>query len=77
MNGIKPFFNLMNDVDYALLNEEMMNHDIFIKGLSIFKELNDGEILVDEASDQIKELVNSDDTVFYYKNKIYKVKDEK
>ena len=77
MNGIKPFNDLLDTVDYALLNEEMMNHDIFIKVLSIFKELNDNIISLDEANTKIEELVNSTDTVFYYKKTIYKVKDEK
>lgn len=77
LNGIKPFYDLKNIVDYALLNEEMMDHDTFIKGLSIFKELNDDKISVEEANKKIEELVNSNDTVFYYKKTIYKVKDEK
>ena len=77
MNGIKPFNDLADTIDYALLNEEMMDHDTFIKGLSIFKDLSDNKISVDEANNKIGELVNSDDTVFYYKKTIYKVKDEK
>jgi hypothetical protein len=54
-----------------------MDHDTFINGLSIFKDLNENKINLEEANDKIKELVNSDDTVFYYKKTIYKVKDEK
>ena len=77
MNGIKPFNELSNIVDYALLNEEMMDHDVFIKGLKIFKDFSDNKISMEEANLKIKELVNSDDTVFYYKKTIYKVKDEK
>ena len=77
MNGIKPFNDLMNDVDYALLNEEMMEHDVFIKGLSVFKDLEDKVIDELEANEKIIDLVKSDDTVFYYKKTIYKVKDEK
>ncbi len=77
MNGIKPFSELSNILDYALLNEEMMDHNVFINSLEIFKDLNDNKIKVDDANNKIKELVNSDDTVFYYKKTIYKVKDEK
>lgn len=77
MNGIRPFYELKDVVDYALLNEEMMDHEIFIKGLDIFKNLNDGKINVLDANTRIIDLVNSDDTVFYYKKTIYKVKDEK
>ena len=77
LNGIKPFNDLINTIDYALLNEELMDHDTFIKGLSVFKELNDNKISIDDANDKINNLVQSDDTVFYYKKTIYKVKDEK
>ena len=77
MNGIRPFNELIDIVDYALLNEELINHDIFIKGLKVFKELSDKKRSVQDANQKIMELVNSDDTVFYYKKTIYKVKDEK
>ena len=77
MNGIKPFYELKDVVDYALLNEELMDHDTFIKGLEIFKRLNDGNIDVEEANSKISDLVNSEDTVFYNKKTIYRVKDEK
>ena len=77
MNGIKPFNDLKDTVDYALLNEEMMDHETFVKGLSVFKDLNENKISSEEANNKIIELVNSDDTVFYYKKTIYKVKDEK
>ena len=77
MNGIKPFNELINICDYALLNEELMDHDTFIKGLSIFNKLNNHEITMEEADNGIANLVNSIDTVFYYKKTIYRVKDEK
>ena len=77
MNGIKPFYDLIDTVDYALLNEELMDHDTFIKGLKIFHELVNKKITMEEANTDITKLVNSDDTVFYYKKTIYKVKDEK
>ena len=77
MNGIKPFYELMNTVSYGLLNEELMDHDTFMKSLDIFKKLQDNKITLTDANNKINELVNSDDTVFYYKKTIYKVKDEK
>ena len=77
MNGIKPFYELLNIVSYGILNEELMDHDTFIKALSVFKDLQDNNITVDIANNRIIELVDSDDTVFYYKKTIYKVKDEK
>ena len=77
MNGIKPFNDLMDIVQYGILNEELMSHDVFIKALDIFNKLNNKKIDVEEANKEITDLVNSDDTVFYYKKTIYKVKDEK
>ena len=77
MNGIRPFYDLINIVDYAVLNEELMDHDTFIKGLGIYKDLLDNKTSVEEANEKITNLVNSDDTVFYYRKTIYKVKDEK
>ena len=77
MNGIIPFYELKDIIDYGILNEELMNHDTFMKSLTIFKDLNHNKISMGDANKEIKELVNSDDTVFYYKKTIYKVKDEK
>ena len=77
MNGIRPFYDLIDTVDYGIMNEELMDHDIFIKGLSIYKDLLDKKITHEEANTEITNLVNSDDTVFYYRKTIYKVKDEK
>ena len=77
MNGIKPFDELLNTLDYALLSEDLMEHEIFMKGLMVYKDLLDQKIDVKEAFNKIYELTNSDDTVFYYKKTIYKVKDEK
>ena len=77
MNGIKPCQDLRDTVEYGLLNEELMDHNTFINGLAIFKKLVDETIDVSVANANLSQLVNSDDTVFYYKKTIYKVKDEK
>ena len=77
MNGIKPFNELRNTLDYALLNEELMEHDLFIKCLAVYKDLLDNKIDEENANNKISELTKSNDTVFYYKKTIYKVKDEK
>lgn len=76
LNGIKPFDELRNEVSYALLNEEFMDHNTFINALKVFKDLLDKKINVDDAISKIKELTDSIDTNFYYKRTIYKVKDE-
>ena len=77
MNGIKPFNELRDTVDYALLSEELVEHESFIKVLEIFRNLLDNKITLDLANDKIKEITGSENTNFYYKKTIYKVKDEK
>lgn len=77
MNGLKPFSELEEIVQYGLFNEELMDHEIFINGLRIFKDYQNKKISFEEANDKLTKLINSDDTVFYYKKTIYKVKDEK
>lgn len=77
LNGIRPFNDLKDTINYGLLNEEMIDHDLFIKCLKVFYELSNNEISVSDANKQIELLTGSIDTVFYYKKTIYKVKDEK
>ena len=66
LNGIKPFNELDNVIDYGIFNEELMDHEIFIKGLQIYKDLQNNVLSVLEAHDKLNKLVQSDDTVFYY-----------
>ena len=77
MNGIKPFNELKDKIDYAILTEDLIDHDTFISSLSVYKDLLDGKITQDDAFNKILEITKSSDTVFYYKKTIYKVKDEK
>ena len=77
MNGIKPFYELRDTLDYALLNEELMDHNMFIRGLSVYKDLLDNKIDEEVAVNKIYAITGSVDTVFYYKKTVYKVKDEK
>ena len=77
MNGIKPVNDLKDILDYGLLSNELMDEEVFKKGLMVYKNFIDEKIDVNEAQKEINELVQSDDTVFYYKKTIYKVKDEK
>jgi len=73
LNGIKPFYELKDNISYAILSEEFINHDVFIKVLKIFKDLLDDKIKLPDANKEIINLTESDDTVFYYKKTIYKV----
>ena len=77
LNGIIPFSELEGTLDYAILNEEMIDHNLFLKCLKVFNDLLNKKISASNAFDIIKELTGSIDTVFYYKKTIYKVKNEK
>ena len=77
LNGIKPMSDLINILDYFILDEQLVEHSLFIKVLDIYNKLLIGEIDAFDANNSIYELTNSDDTIFYYKKTIYKVKDEK
>jgi putative protease len=77
MNGIQPFSELDDIVQYGLFNEELMDHQMFLDGIKIFKDYQDKRITLEEAKDKLIKLTSSEDTVFYYKKTIYKVKDEK
>ena len=77
LNGIKPFNNLFDVLEYGILNESLIDHDVFMKVLKIFCDLKNKKVNVLDAHKKVLELTNSDDTVFYYQKTIYKVKDEK
>ena len=77
LNGIKPMNDLVDILDYAVLDEQLIDHNIFIEVLKIYNKLLKNEISVDDANDSIYQLTDSLDTTFYYKKTIYKVKDEK
>lgn len=78
LNGVKPLYDLQNTINYALLDEEMIEHSVFLEVLSLFKELIDNNYdNYLEIERKVSELINSDDTCFYYKKTIYKVRDEK
>lgn len=77
LNGIMPFNDLYDISSYGIFNEELIDHKLFIKCLDVFKKLENKVISVNDANREIEKLTESNDTVFYYKKTIYKVKDEK
>ena len=74
LNGIIPFKNLENIVDYAILDEENINHEDFIKVLKIFNNVSNNTLDKEKAFDMIKEIFPDSDDGFFYKKTIYKVK---
>ena len=77
LNGVRPFMDLINTSNYGILNEELIDHQVFLKCLKIFNDLQKQSISALDAEKEIELLTESNDTVFYYKKTIYKVKDEK
>ena len=69
LNGTKYLKLLENTLDYAILDEQLIDHDLFIKVLSLCKELLDGR----DVLEKIKELIG-EDTLFFERKTIYKVK---
>ena len=71
LNGTKYINILSNTLDYAILDEQLIEHSLFIKLLNFSKnilETNDKKYL-----DEVKKLIG-EDTVFFEKKTIYKVK---
>ena len=66
LNGVKPFSDLYDTLDYGILSEEMMEHELFINCLKVFYELSNNMISMEDANSKIELLTESSDTVFYY-----------
>ena len=77
LNGIKPMSDLMDTLSYGVLDENFIEHDLFIKVLDVYYKFLNKEIKQEEARKMVYELTGSLDTIFFYKKTIYKVKDEK
>lgn len=77
LNGIKPMSKLLDTLEYGVLDENYVSHELFINVLKIYKDFIDNKISIDEANDKIISLTGSSDTLFYYRKTIYRVKDEK
>lgn len=77
LNGILPLKELKDTSSYAVLDEQLINHDLFIKVLDVFNKFLNNELTDEEANNKVKELTGSEDTVFFDKKTIYKVKNEK
>lgn len=74
LNGVKPFSYLKDHIEYAVLDEQLVDHDLFIKVLEVFNKLNNNEIDTNEANNEVIKLTGSDDTMFFDIRTIYKVK---
>ena len=72
INGSEPMMELKGKIEYGILNEFLMDHELFMKLLPLFSKLNK-DVDVEKNRKLIKELIG-EDTGFFYKKTIYKVK---
>ena len=77
LNGIMPMNELKNVLSYGILDEQLISHDIFIKVLEVYYDFLNNKMSKEEAFKKVFELTDSDDTLFFYKKTIYKVKVDK
>lgn len=75
VNGSSKIVSLKEYIDYAILDEQFIDHEMFIKILCLYneliKEINDSPI--NEVLNKINSLIGND-TSFFDKKTIYKVK---
>lgn len=72
INGSEPMMELKGKIEYGILNEFLMDHELFMKLLPLFSKLNK-DVDVEKNRKLIKDLIG-EDTGFFYKKTIYKVK---
>lgn len=75
VNGSKYLIELKNDIDYAVLDEQYIDHGKFINILRLFKKiLNEkDEKMIEEYLFEIEQMIGND-TGFFAKKTIYMVK---
>lgn len=73
LNGIKEYLQLKNNnIDYLVLNSFHIDDTDFTKIVKIFANVNEKN--VNEYSKQIEEMCSNCDRGFFYKETVYKVK---
>ena len=75
VNGSKYVLNLRNKIDYGILDEQYIEHDLFLEILSLYKKLNE-ELDINKQEEYLLkiETLIGNDTGFFDKKTIYKVK---
>lgn len=73
VNGSQYMLYLKDKVDYAILDEQFIEHDLFLQILDLYKKLNEEKVEYKKVLDDIEKLIGND-TGFFDKKTIYKVK---
>lgn len=74
VNGIVPLFDMVdNDFDYVVIDKSFLSFDDYNNCLNVVNKVIDKNIEKEEAKELVKKIIG-DDTGFFYKKTIYKVK---
>ena len=73
LNGTKAFTILKEKLKYAILDTNLIDEDLFIKILSLYKRNLDKKLSNEDLIQEVQDLIGENDGFFYLKT-IYKVK---
>lgn len=73
LNGTKAFTVLKERLKYAILDTNLIDDDLFIKILSLYKKNLDKKLSNEDLIKEVQDLIGENDGFFYLKT-IYKVK---
>ena len=73
LNGTKAFLLLKDNISYAILDNQLIDDEIFFQILSLYRLYLNLEIDSNTLEDKIEDLIGAD-TGFFFKKTIYKVK---
>ena len=73
LNGSKAFISLKNKLQYAILDNNLIDDNVFLEVLKLYKKNLDLEISNDEFISKVSKIIGDYDGFFYTKT-IYKVK---
>lgn len=73
LNGTKAFTILKEKIKYAILDTNLIDEDLFIEILSLYKKNLDKKLSNEDLIQKVQDLIGENDGFFYLKT-IYKVK---
>ena len=73
LNGSKAFISLKDKLEYAVLDNNLIDDELFIKVLKLYKDNLDGKLDNDKFISNVEKLIGNYEGFFYTKT-IYKVK---
>lgn len=74
LNGTKAFISLKDKIEYGILDNYLIDDNVFLNILEYYKNYLDNQLSSDELIIKINEIIGEYDG-FFYKKSIYKVKE--